>query len=358
MALKMIQLGTGGWGGCWCERFLPPNVEDGFIEVVAAADVNPEALANAQRHLGLDASRCYTDPARAIAENDADFCAIVVPPSHHEELVDLAVARGLHILSEKPIADTLEGSVRIAHKVRAAGLKMGVTMSHRFDQDKTTLRAAMRSGRYGALDYLVLRFGCECRRYASWGAFRHDIPDTLMVEGAVHHLDIIADLAGDLCTSVYAHTWNPAWGEYKGDSQGLVLMGFANGVKATYEGTKTNAVGLNCWTQEYIRAEMESATLILDHREVERFDFDANPSGRVMREGRGERVPLLEQPKWANAWLVEQFAQWLRGGEPMETHVEANLQSVALVFACIESSRTGQPVNPQELLARARAACS
>ena len=89
MALKMIQLGTGGWGGCWCERFLPPNVEDGFIEVVAAADVNPEALANAQRHLGLDASRCYTDPARAIAENDADFCAIVVPPSHHEELVDL-----------------------------------------------------------------------------------------------------------------------------------------------------------------------------------------------------------------------------------------------------------------------------
>lgn len=358
MALRMIQIGTGGWGRCWCEQFLPPNVTDGLIEVVAAADVNPDALVHARKHLGLDDSQCYTDPAMAIAENDADFCTIVVPPARHEELVDLAVGRGLHILSEKPIADTLEGSIRIANKVAGAGLKMGITMSHRFDQDKTTLRQAVRSGRYGALDYLVLRFGCECRRYGSWGAFRHEAPDVLMVEGAVHHLDIIADLAGGLCTSVFAHTWNPPWGEFKGDSQGLALMRFANGVKATYEGAKTNAIGLNCWTHEYIRAETESATLILNHRELERFDYDPNPSGRRVREGGGARMPLLEQPKWANTWLVEQFVEWLKGGEPMETSVEASLQSAALVFACIQSSRTGQPVSPQELLAEARAAGS
>lgn len=36
----------------------------------------------------------------------------------------------------------------------------------------------------------------------------------------------------------------------------------------------------------------------------------------------------------------------------METLVQENLQSVALVFAAIESSRVGQPVPVQELLAR------
>ena len=342
MAHRMIQVGTGGFGSAWCRAFLPPNVEDGLIRVVAAVDTNPDALFHARDGLGLPDSRCYTDAREAFDEVEADCCSIVVPPAFHEEYVDLAVEHGLHILSEKPIADTLEASARIAAKVRKAGLKMGVTMSHRFDQDKTTLREEIRSGRHGPLDYLVCRFGCDCRRFGSWGVFRHQIPDALMVEGAVHHLDILADMAGGLCKTIYAQTWNPSWGEFAGDSQGLVIMSFENGPRAFYEGAKTNAVGLNCWTNEYIRAECEGGTLILDQRRLERFPYG--------HEGHGETVPLLEQSKWANTWLIEKFAKWLDGGPPMETNVEDNLQSVALVFGAIESSRTGLAVDVQNLL--------
>ena len=56
--------------------------------------------------------------------------------------------------------------------------------------------------------------------------FRYRIPDPLMVEGAVHHLDILADLAGAECDTIYAQTWNPRWGEFSGDSQALVTMQF------------------------------------------------------------------------------------------------------------------------------------
>jgi predicted dehydrogenase len=354
MAYRMIQVGTGGFGGAWCASFLPPNVRDGLIEVVAAVDINPDALANAREHLGLPDAKLYTDVRRAFDENPADFCTIVVPPAHHEAVVDEALAHGLHILSEKPIADTLEASVRIADKVRRAGRKMGVTMSHRFDQDKTTLRTELRSGRHGALDYLVCRFTCDCRKFASWGKFRHEIPDALMVEGAVHHLDILADLAGARCETIYAQTWNPPWGEFAGHSQGLVIMGMENGVRATYEGAKTNAVGLNGWAQEYIRAECELATLVLSRWRLERFPYDPSGSWAGATEGQGEEMPLLQQPKWANAWLIEQFVRWLDGGPAMETNVEDNLQSVALVFAAIESSRTGRAVKVQDFLAAAR----
>ena len=162
---RMIQVGTGGHGAGWCELYpAAQHVQDGLIKVVAAVDINPDALKNAQAFLGLDASQCYTDIQRAFAENRADFCTVVVPPAHHEEVVDAALARGMHILSEKPIADSMAASVRIAAKVRRAGAKMGVTMSHRFDQDKTTLRDELRSGRHGALDYLVCRFTCDCRQ--------------------------------------------------------------------------------------------------------------------------------------------------------------------------------------------------
>ena len=155
---RLIQVGTGGRGVPWCSQFLPPHVAGGRLQVVAAVDIDPEVHHNAQTHLGLPPERCYTDLERACDENPAEICTVVVPPTFHESVVDAALAHDLHVISEKPIADTLDASVRIATKVQRAGKKMGVTMSHRFDQDKTTLRNELRSGRPGAIDYLVCRF--------------------------------------------------------------------------------------------------------------------------------------------------------------------------------------------------------
>lgn len=350
----MIQVGLGTMGRNWCEVALPPNIADGLIEVVAAVDINPAALPVAQETLGLHPSQCYTDLHQAMAENEADFCAIVVPPARHEAVVDVALAHDLHILSEKPIADTLAASVRIAEKVKCAGVKMGVTMSHRFDHDKTSLREELRSGRYGALDYLVCHLTSDLRKRGSWGEFRHEIPHPLMIEGAVHQLDILADLAGAKCDTLYAQTWNPPWGEYAGDSQALVMMQFENGSRAFFEGAASNAVGLHDWFGESFRAECELGTLALKGRRLERFPYDSTTQRVSKAEGDGEEVPLLQRPKWMNAWLIEQFVHWLDGGEAMETNIEDNLQSAALIFATIESGRTGQPVKVQELLNQAR----
>jgi predicted dehydrogenase len=352
----MIQIGLGAMGRDWCENALPPNIDEGLVEVVAAVDINPAALPVAQAALGLRENQCYTDLAKALAENRADFCSIVVTPAHHEEVVDLALVHDLHILSEKPIADTLSASVRIADKVARAGVKMGVTMSHRFDQDKRSLRHELRSGRYGALDYLVCHLSSDLRKRGSWGDFRHEIPDPLMIEGAVHHLDILGDLASAKCDTIYAQTWNPPWGEYAGDSQALVTMVFENGCRAFFEGAAANAVGLHDWYGESFRAECELGTLSLRARRLERFPYDVKRQRVSKSEGDGEEIPLLQRPKWMNAWLIEQFVDWLDGGAPMETNVEANLQSVALIFAVIESGRSGQPVKVQELLHRAREA--
>ncbi len=354
MAYKMIQIGLGAMGRDWCKTSLPPNIRDGLVEVVAAVDINPAVLSVAQESLGLRPDQCYTDLQRALDENPADFCTVVVTPAYHEEVVDLAIAHDLHILSEKPIADTLAASVRIADKIKRAGLKMGVTMSHRYDQDKTTLRTELRSGCYGSLDYLVCHLTSDLRKYGSWGVFRHEIPDPLMVEGAVHHLDFLADMAGAKCDTIYAQTWNPPWGEYAGDSQALVTMIFENGSRAMFEGASANAVGLKDWEQETIRAECELGTLVLNARRLERFPYDQSTQRITKFEGDGEEIPLMERSKWKNTWLIEKFVNWLDGGEPMETNVEDNLQSVALIFAAIESNRTGQTVKVQQFLSCVR----
>ncbi len=350
MAMRMIQVGTGGFGGKWCSVFLPANIADGTIEVVAAVDKNSDALQNAKDNLGLTDDKLYTDAEKAFDENPADFCTIVVPPAFHESIVDLALSHDMHILSEKPIADTMESSCRIAKKVESAGKKMGVTMSHRFRQDVTTLREEIRSGKWGRLDYLSGIYTIEGRKFGTWGKFRHEIPDPLMIEGSVHHLDILADMAGDRCISINADLWNPEWGEYAGNSQGLVTMRMQNGVRAAYEGASTNAVGLYPWLDEYIRAECELGTLIMHHRKIEAFRYNESKKYTTAMPGEGEELPLIEQNKWENSWLIEKFVRWLDGGEPMETNVSDNLQSVALIFAAIESARTNTNTDPQSFL--------
>jgi len=345
MTKKVIHVGIGTFGRRWCTEFLAANVADKTIEVVALVDVDQRGLSFGRQALGLKAEACYTDAAAAFAAHRADFCTVVVPPNHHEAIIDVALAHGVDILCEKPIADTMAGSLRIARKVAAAKRKMAVTMSHRFDQDKTTLRQIIRSGVLGKVNTVSCRHAADLRKHLAWGAlFRHTMQDPLMIEAAVHHLDMIADLAGAGCETLYASTWKPAWAEYQGDTDGVAVMTFENGVRGVYEASATTAVGLNDWTREYVRVDCELGTAILNNREIEIFTRMDLVRQRC-REGHGQKIQLMTQPKWLNTWLIEKFCRWLDGHAEMETNVEANIHAAALIFAGIESQRIGQVVH-------------
>ena len=347
---KVLHVGLGVFGKRWCTEFLASNIADGTVDVAGIVDIDTDALAYGQKMLGLPDNRCYTNAAQAFAETDADWCSVVVQPRDHEGIIDLALARGMDILCEKPIADEWEACLRIADKVRRAGVKMAVTMSHRFDQDKTTLRQLIRSGRLGRINTISCRFAADMRQYMGWSAaFRHRMQHPLLLEGAVHHLDFMADFADSPCASVYAQTWKPDWAAYEGDTDAIVTLVFENGVRAVYEGSVSNAVGLNTFYKEYVRVEGEFATAILSHREIELIARE-DKWKQEHREGQGERIPLLERDKWINHWLIEQFCRWREGGPAMDTEVSRQLGSTAILFGAIESQRTGRAVRLSDLL--------
>lgn len=341
--LEYIIVGVGGWGGYWCREVLLPLAYSGKAVAVAAVDRDPEALKRSQEFLMLPSDRLYTDMASAFANHRADFAIVVVPPAFHESVVDIALAHDLHILSEKPIADSMDACARIYHKVRSSGKKMIVTMSHRFDRDKQTLEALIKGGDYGPLNYVICRFTNNCRKFGSWGEFRHRIPDPLLIEGTVHHFDIFRSLCGADAQTVYAKTWNPTWGEFAGDSTAMITMEMTNGAKCFYEGAKANASTMNGWTQEYFRAECRDATLEMDRRRIRLLrSRDLGPETTD--------VELLQRPTWMNPWLAEQFCDWLNGGPEPATRLEDNIQCCALLFAAVESAHSGSPVDVQEYL--------
>ena len=344
-AKRFIQVGVGGFGGHWVNGVMPRLIDElKLAQAAAVADINPQTFPNARAKYHLPPEKCYTEARRAFAENEADFAIVVVPPAHHEGIVDLALEHGMDILSEKPIADSMKACCRIYKKVRKAGRKMAVTMSHRFDQDKQSLERLIQSGEYGKLDYLIGRNTWTCRKYPAWGAFRYQIPDTLLIEGTVHHFDIMRSLSGSNAKTVYAKTWTPPWGDFKGDAQALLIVEMENGVKVFYEGAKCNASQLNAWTQDYWRAECDKATLELDQRKLRVIAGGLNNNATLVQR------PLDNQPVWMNPWLAELFVRWLHGGPAPINTLEDNIQCAALLFAAVESAHTGKVIAVQDYL--------
>ncbi len=118
-------LGAGGMGSRWIREIWQPFRDR--MEFAELVDPNPAALHEAGDWLGLPPTARFGDAREAFATVDADFCCIATPPNHHREAVDLACDRGMDILSEKPIADTLEACGAIARALQVAGVRRMVT---------------------------------------------------------------------------------------------------------------------------------------------------------------------------------------------------------------------------------------
>nr|WP_282594755.1 Gfo/Idh/MocA family oxidoreductase [Halomarina salina] len=348
-------VGTGNQGAAWAREFLPANEADGTVEVVAAVDPDEEALERGRELLDLPSERCYASTEAAIEEREADALALVVPPHVREPLVDLAVEHGLDLLCEKPLAHAMESAARIVQRTEDAGLKVGVTMTQRFRRDVRTLRRHVRSGEYGPVDNCYCRYATNARSYGTWKPERlyDEEHHPMLVEGAIHHLDLLADLVDDRVRTVFCNAWNPEHSEFAGAPNATVHLVTEGGTSVTYEGLNTVAATFNGWGAEHVRVDCVDATLALDGHELRAFPYDRDAEGFTggTRFEEGTPIPLDERAKWGNAWLVEQFADWCSGGDAMETNARDNLRSMATVFAAIESAETGEAVDVPSLLA-------
>ena len=102
-------------------------------------------------------------------------------------------------------------------------------------------------------------------------------------------------------------------GRYAGDTDGMVMMTFENGVRGIYEGCFDDRRRSERLDNEYVRVDCEQGTAILNTREIEIFTRNDLKRQRS-REGHGQKIQLIVQPKWLNTWLIEKFCQWLDGG--------------------------------------------
>jgi predicted dehydrogenase len=338
--LRCLMIGAGGMAGAYVRHFFPQFTDR--VEIVGLAEIRRETLDSAGHFLSLPSAARFTELGEAFRQVEADFCTIVIPPAAHRDAVRAAVERRLPILSEKPIADTWEACLEIYRSVTAADLRMQVVQNYRYTPRIMTLKAAADEGQIGTPNYVVARFAADYRERGAWGAFRHEIPHSLLVEGSVHHFDQIRNLAGANCRSIGGWEWNPGHPSFDGECCGLYVARMENDVRAQYEGNCLEAGWQNSWHQEYYRVEGEDGALVLDRDGTVRLQRHTAGRGLTIEE-----LPTVRSRFDGHTAIVDQFLTWMEGGLPPETVLQDNIQSAAMLFAAIDASQTGQMVDVQ-----------
>ena len=316
------------------------------------------------------------DKARAAAPGVAAFdrleafldvpmdAVVISTPSHvREALCVAAFARGLHVLTEKPLANTLDGARRIVAAAKAAGRVLGAGFNMRYYPAFAHIRDVMDSGALGEIDHVRIYGGHE-----GLGKFAFDWEYKAEFSGGgalwdvgIHMTDMARFLLGEI-TSVYGVSSNRVWGVPGSEDNAMALFRNPAGVVASYHATWSDWRGYSSvaevfGTKGMVRgsyAPMQNLTITMD-----------KPGGAA-RKARNyyPQIMLREKLQSWKVTAVQSFADELADfvrlaqGQPglriADGH--AGLRAVEVAVAVADSSRTGQAVLLDDIGAMATAA--
>lgn len=340
---RALMVGAGGWPGVWVRTFIPDIQHR--LAVTGIVDLDETALHASAELLGLPAGQRFVDLDEAFAATDADLVLLCTPPRARLPAVTLAAERGLAVLCEKPIADSWRDSLAIYRLASSARIKLSVVQNYRYTSRIRTLKQVLDSGRLGRINAIVCRFAANYTLDTAGGAFRHQIPDAMIYEGAEHHLDMFRYLAGADAAWVAGVQWNREWGTFGNNCCAMLLLEMANGIIGQYEMTHIARGHENGWHHEYYRVDCERGEVTIDADDVVRI---------TQRGGEGaERTTAVapdDRQPVGHLALIEEFLDWLDDGPEPPTAAADNIRTAALTFAAVEASRSNRVINVRAML--------
>ena len=340
VVLRIIQVGVNGWGATWLSRV----VSSPTWELTAIVDVDPDALEAARAAHGLRSDQCFASVSAAAAAVEADAALIVTPVATHLAVASEAFAAGLHVLVEKPIADTMANAHAMVQRSEAADRTLMVSQNYRFRRAAQVVSRIMREGWLGPLGFANITYRKELHFVTpdvthGFAAYEY------IRDMAIHHLDQIRGLLHCEPTVAYGHLYNPPWSWFKHAPVLNAVLQLENGGVVEYSGS-WNARGRQTtfdgdWYIECAEGQIEFVNnRVLVHPEI--------PWLAVQMDGFLERNGWLEaeipmDSAEDRSFVLEEFHRCLVSGEAPATHGRDNLRSIALTFALADSARLDEP---------------
>ncbi len=223
--MKILRAGILGCGGIAQKHVQAALNLKSEIELVAFCDVNETNARTFAEQYTANRATTFSDYRAMIERADLDVLIICLPPFAHTDEVELAAARGIHLLIEKPIALTSELAWRMVNAAERANVKTQVGFMYRFGAATQKFKAE----ETGALGLFSARYFCNSL-HAPWWRMREKSGGQL-VEQAIHLFDTMRFLCGEP-VSVYSRQTNVFHRDvpdYTSEDVSATVCSFANG---------------------------------------------------------------------------------------------------------------------------------
>lgn len=322
------------------------------LELVAVCDIIPErALAAAERQ----AVPSFTSYETMLEKVEADVMVICTPSGLHPGQGIMAAERGLHVITEKPMATRLDEADALVEACDKAGVHLFVVKQNRLNPAVQLLKRAIDRGRFGRI-YLAnttVRWQRPQSYYdmAPWRG-TWELDGGAFMNQASHYLDMLQWLVGPV-ESVTARVATLAR-NIETEDTGVAIVKFRNGALGTIEVTMLayprNLEGSITILGETGTVKIGGTALNrLEHWEFAEYDDD----DRAAELLRGTPNPLSvygsgHGPYYDNVVAV------LHGEAAPGTDGREGRKSLELILGSYEAARTGHEVTlPLQTLVRA-----
>jgi predicted dehydrogenase len=156
---RRLRLGVVGGGP---GSFIGPvhrtaaRLDDHYEVVAAVLSSNPERSRKAAQEIGIAPERAYGNHTELLAGEAArpdaiDVLAVMTPNAQHHPVVCGALAQGLDVICDKPLATSLEDALDLVRRVRASGRVFCLTHNYTGYPMVRHARAMVRDGALGAI---------------------------------------------------------------------------------------------------------------------------------------------------------------------------------------------------------------
>ena len=335
--LRVVQVGCGGITGAW----IPPALALGDVEFVGLCDLFPAAAEKLRDKHQLPADiPIFDDLKTALGELRPDAIFDCTIPAAHTPNAILALENGVHVVSEKPLSDTLENARRALDAARQSGKIYAVTQNYRYAKGPRRLQAFLESGVLGA----ITTVNADMYLGAHFGGFRDEMRHVLLLDMAIHTFDMTRFLSGANADSVYCHEWNPKGSWYAHDASASAIFEMSAGIVANFRGSWC-ATGLPTGFQSHWRIIGERGTVLWDGGEGFQCEVEDGDEG-FFRPTRAVEVPDGDFGTKAagHGGILREFVDAIRGGDLPETNAADNFNSLQMVLGAVESSESARKV--------------
>jgi predicted dehydrogenase len=267
----------------------------------------------------------------------------------HTPLALSAIAAGKHVLLEKPFAATLADAERIVASAEAADRIVMISQNYRFYPAPRTVAALVRGNILGAVGTITIDFRQNAAALLPPEHALYRMPQPLLAEMAVHHLDLVRMILGDEAIHVACQTWSPPWSSLVGPAAAAATITCAGGTVVSYRGNWASQAQPTPWAGVW-RMECSGGEIVWTSRNGRDTSADV-----VIVRRRGEaaqRVVLPKPGQLGRAACLAAFARAVKTGQVPECSGRDNLGTIALTQSMMTAATSGQPVTLAPALTR------